>query len=190
MFIQCFVSLPCSSVNVLDRHIHIIRKETTYKTEKKREWGSKRRRRKGEIMGLCVLRVDIPREQVILTLCMHALSSSLSLMASRVRRSKLINHRKSITRRDEGVSFTPERQKRKSLMSYATDTHIYEWSMKSSFLAFFFMCLSTSIRCETVEMVRDEGSSPDHYYPRARAQLIIDLAVVEQKRREKSGNTR
>jgi hypothetical protein len=77
-------------------------------------------------MDLCVLWVDIPREQVILTLCMHALSSSLSLMASRVRRSKLINHRKSITRRDEGVSFAPERQKRKSLMSYATDTHIYE----------------------------------------------------------------
>jgi hypothetical protein len=93
-------------------------------------------------MDLCVLRVDIPREQVILTLCMHALSSSLSLMTSHVRRSKLINHRKSITRRDEGVGFPPERQKRKSLMSYATDTHIYEWSMKSSFLAFFFICVS------------------------------------------------
>ncbi len=79
-------------------------------------------------MDLCVLRVDIPREQVILTLCMHALSSSLSLslMASRVRRSKLINHRKSIMRRNEGVSFATERQKRKSLMSYAIDTHIYE----------------------------------------------------------------
>jgi hypothetical protein len=51
--------------------------------EKKRERGSKRRR-KGEIMDLCVLRVDIPREQVILTLCMHALSSSLSLLLRRV----------------------------------------------------------------------------------------------------------
>jgi hypothetical protein len=29
VFIQCFVYLPCSSVNVLDRHIHITRKETT-----------------------------------------------------------------------------------------------------------------------------------------------------------------
>lgn len=55
---------------------------------------------------------------------MHSAAHSLSPMGSRVRRSKLINHRKSITRRDEGVSFAPERQKRKNLMSYATNTHI------------------------------------------------------------------
>ncbi len=72
---------------------------------------------------------------------------SLSLMASRVRRSKLINHRKSITRCDEGVGFAPERQKRTNLMSYTTDIHtgISEWSMKSSFLAFssfFVRCVS------------------------------------------------
>ena len=33
---------------------------------------------------VCVLRVDIPREQVILTLCMHAFTSSLSLLFRRV----------------------------------------------------------------------------------------------------------
>ena len=132
MFIQCFVYLPCSSVNVLDRHIHITRKETTtnrIETEKRIEKKTKKKKKR-RINGLvcmcvCVLRVDIPREQVILTLCMHAFTSSLSLMPSRVRRSKLINHRKSITRRDEGVSFASERQKRKSLMSYTTDTQTH-----------------------------------------------------------------
>ena len=129
-----------------------------------------------------------------LHVCTQQLTLSLSPFShreSRVRRSKLINHRKSITRRDEGVSFASERHRRKSLMSYATDTHIDEWSMKSSFLAFFFcLCLHTSIRCETVKMVRDEESHPDHYYARACAQLIIDLAVVEKEKKKKKEKRR
>jgi len=55
---------------------------------------------------------------------------------------------------------------------------------KLIFRLFIYICLSTSIRCETVEMVRDEGFNPDHYYARARTQLIIDLAVVGHKREE------
>jgi hypothetical protein len=101
--------------------------ERNYKWKRKggKRIEKKTKKKKREIMDLCVLRVDIPREQAILTLCMHALNSSLSIMASHVRRSKLINHRKSIMRRDEGVSFATEQQKRTSLMSYTTDTHTH-----------------------------------------------------------------
>lgn len=129
MFIQCFVYLPCSSVNVLDRHIHITRKETTtnrIETEKRIEKKTKKKKKKRRINGLvcvCVAGRYPERTSNFDTLhaCIHQLT--LSLMPLRVRRSKLINHRKSITRRDEGVSFASERQKRKSLMSYTTDTH-------------------------------------------------------------------
>ena len=164
LFNALSICLRARSMFLIDTYIYIYiyNKERIYKQERN---GKEDRKEEEEIMDLCVLRVDIPREQVILTLCMHAFSSSLSLMASRVRRSKLINHRKSITRRDEGVSFAPERQKRKSLMSYTTDTYTYLWIMHEKLIfRLYFMCLSTSIRCETVEMVRDEGSNPDHYY--------------------------
>jgi len=79
LFNALSICLAVRSMFLID--IYIYKKEKKLQMEKKRERGSKRRR-KGEIMDLCVLRVDIPREQVILTLCMHALSSSLSLSLS------------------------------------------------------------------------------------------------------------
>ncbi len=90
MFIQYYVYLFYDSINVSNRYVE---------EEKNIE--------KEEIIDLCLLWIDIPREQAVLTLYMYALTSSLSLFCHSVyvRPSKLINHRKSITKRYEGVSF-------------------------------------------------------------------------------------
>ena len=56
---------------------------------------------------------------------------------------------------------------------------------------FFSQCLLSSIRCETVTRRKEKReSNPDHYYMRARTQLIIDWAQGEEEEEGKEENTR
>lgn len=138
VFIQCFavsdvLSMCCCRAvrsMFLIKHIDIRRRKESRngKKRKRKEDRIDEKREKKRNNGLMrVVRLDIPWEQAILTLCMSTLRTvhsllplplslcrcvdlfCLFLLASHVRRCKLINHRKSITRRDERVSCASER---------------------------------------------------------------------------------
>ena len=126
-----YVLLSIGSVNVSDKAHQCQKTEriSKWKKRKRKEDRIDQKREKKRNNGLMrVVRLDIPWEQAILTLGMSTLNTvhsllSLSfsvvplcvdllclfLIASHVRRCKLINHRKSITRRDERVSCASER---------------------------------------------------------------------------------